>query len=294
MNNKLCLNQFVFQKLHNTVTCLLNVIDPWSKSSDEGKMNLSIFLDLKKAFDTVDHKTLLLKLRKYGIESTSYNWFNSYLTNREQFCHWDRANSSRDILKCGIPQGSCLGPLLFVLYVNGFENCLEYMIPNMYADDTSVTIASENLNDLITDVKNELENISNWRRINKLSLNASKSVFMVVGHRKKLNRVGNELSNLVLNNEVIIRVDKIKYLEINIDESLNWEEQYKTVNNKLRGGISSLRKLKDILPQRRLEQVYKALFESHLHYGDIVWNALSNTKLSNLLQRLQIRARKLI
>ena len=163
----------------------------------------------------------------------------------------------------------------------------------MYADDTCVTIASENLDDLITDVKNDLENISNWMRITKLSLNASKSEFMVIGHRRKLNRVGNELSNLVLIDAVIKRVEKIKYLGINIDESLNWEKQYNTVKNKLKGGISSLRKLKDILPQRKLEQVYKAFFESHLRYGDIVWNALSNTKLSKL-QRLQIRASKLI
>ena len=134
---------------------------------------MSIFLDLKKAVDTFDNKLLLLKLRKDGIESTSYNWFTSCLTNREQFCHWDGANSSRDILKFGIPQGSCLGPLLFLLYVNDFENCLEYMTPNMYADDTCVTIASENLNDLIRDVKNELENIPNCMRINKLSLDAS-------------------------------------------------------------------------------------------------------------------------
>ena len=236
---------------------------------------------------------VLVKLRKYGIESTSCNWFTSYLTNREQFSHRDGANSSRDISKCGISQGSCLGALLFLLYVNDFENCLEYMTPNMYADDTCVTIASENFNDLISDVKNELENISNWMRINKLSLNASKSELMVLGHRRKLNRVGNEMPNLVLNNEVIKRVDKIKHLGINIDESLNWEEQYKTVKNKLKGGRSSLKKLKDILPQRKLEQVYKALFESHLRYGDIVWNALSNTKLFKL-QRLQIRARKLI
>ena len=84
--NKLCLNQFAFQKMHNTVTFLLNAIDPWLKRSDEGKINLSMFLDLKKAFDTVDHRTLLLKQGKCGIESTSYNWFTSYLTNREQFC----------------------------------------------------------------------------------------------------------------------------------------------------------------------------------------------------------------
>ena len=130
-------------------------------------------------------------------------------------------------MKCGIPQGSCLGPLLFLLYVNDFENCLDYMTPNMYADDTCAAIASENLNDLIADVKDELENVSNWVRINQLSLNASRSEFMVVGHRRKLNSVGNELANLVLNNAVIKRVEKIKYLGINIDESLNWESDIK-------------------------------------------------------------------
>ena len=107
-----------------------------------------MFLDLKKAFDTVGHKTLLLKL-----ESTYYNWFTSYLTNRELFCYYDGANSNRGILKCDIPQGSCLGPLLFLLYINDFEYCLEYMSPYMYADDTCVTIASENLNGLIADLK---------------------------------------------------------------------------------------------------------------------------------------------
>ena len=110
-----------------------------------------------------------------------------------------------------------------------------------------------NLNDLITDLKCELENISNWMRINKLSLNESKCECMVLGRTTKLNRVGNELSNLVLNNEVFKRVKEIKYLGVNIDESLTWEEQFETAKNNLKGGISSLRKLKDILSQRKLE-----------------------------------------
>jgi len=103
---------------------------------------------------------------------------------------------------------------------------------------------------------------------------------MAVGHKRKLNRVDDELPNFVLNNEAIKRVEKIKHLGINIDENQNWKQQYKTVKNKLKGGTSSLRKLKDTLPQRKFEQVYKALFESHLRYGNIVMNALSNTKLS--------------
>ena len=124
-------------------------------------------------------------------------------------------------------------------------------------------------------------------------MNTSKCEYMVIGHRRQLNKVNTDLSDLILNNEVIKRVDKTKYLGINIDESLNWKEQYKTIKNKLTRDLSSLRKLKNIPPQRELDQVYKALFESHLRYGSIVWSALSNTKLSQL-QRIQTRAKELI
>ena len=148
--NKLCLNQFAFQKLHSTLTCLLNVIDTWFKNSDEGIINLSIFLDLKK---TVDHKILLSKLREYGAEGKSHSWFTSYQTTREQFCYFDRSTSSNSSIKCGISQGSCLGPLLFITYINDFDNCPESTTPNMYVDDTCVNIASESLNELLTDLK---------------------------------------------------------------------------------------------------------------------------------------------
>ena len=106
-----------------------------------------------------------------------------------------------------------------------FENCLESMTPNMHADDICLNIASENLNELLTDLKNELENILNWMRINKLSLNACRSEYMIIGHKRELNRVDDDLPDLLLSNEVIKRVDNTKYLGINIDESLNWKEQ---------------------------------------------------------------------
>ena len=111
---------------------------------------------------------------------------------------------------------------------------------------------------------------------------------MVAGHRRKLSMVGDELPSIVLNNEVIKRVEKIKCLRINVYEILNWEELYITVKNTHKGGMSPLRKLKDILPQRKLEQLYKTLFEIHLHNSDVVWHALSNTKLSQF-QRVQTR-----
>ena len=115
----------------------------------------------------------------------------------------------------------------------------------MYADDTCVNIASENLSELLTDLKNELENISNWMRINKLSLNTSKSEYMVIGHRRQLYRVGNDLPDLCLNNEVIKRAGKAKYLRINIDEIFSWKEQYKTIKNKLKRRLELPKKLKN-------------------------------------------------
>ena len=102
----------------------LNVIDPWFKNFDEGKINLCIFLDLKKAFDTVDHKILSSKLREYGAEGASHSWLTSYLTNSEQFCYFDGSTSSKSSIECAIPQRLCLGPLLFILCINDFENCL--------------------------------------------------------------------------------------------------------------------------------------------------------------------------
>ena len=144
---------------------------------------MSIFHYLKKAFDTVDNKILLSKLREYGAEGTSHNWFTSYLTTRKQFYYFDGFTSSTSGIRCSIPQDSWLGPFLFILFINDFENCLKRTVPNMYADDTCGNIALENLNELLTDLKNGLENISNWIRINKLSLNTSKSEYMVIGQR---------------------------------------------------------------------------------------------------------------
>ena len=98
-----------------------------------------MFLDPKKAFDTVDHDILLAKLSAYGVDGVTYNLFHSYLTDRQQYCHVSGYGSSKKHVQCGIPQGSCLGPLLFIMYVNDFEQCLENCTPSMYEDDTLVT-----------------------------------------------------------------------------------------------------------------------------------------------------------
>ena len=256
------------------------------------KVNASVFLDLKKAFDTVDHDILLAKLSAYGVDGVPYHWFHSYLTDRQQYCHVSGHTSSQKHVQCGIPQGSCLGPLLFILYVNDFEQCLENCTPNMYADDTSVTCFAEDMEELCNDLQNELRNISDWMRQNKMSLNTKKSEFMIIGHKRQLNRIQNPI-HLDIGGEELKRVHEVKYLGVSVDESLSWTTQYKKLKSKLKNGLSSIRKLKNILPQTKLDQVYRALLESHLRYCNEIWGSLSNTKLDHL-QRLQNRARTLI
>ena len=144
----LTMSQSVFQKYCSTITSLIDSTDNWYENIDDKQLNLTIFIDLKKAYSTVSHKILLGKLKKYGIRDTDRNWFQSYLENRKQYCAINGFESGPKTVACGIPQGSCLGPLLFIMYLNDFEMCLIDPKAGLYADDTHVTAVSTNVEDL--------------------------------------------------------------------------------------------------------------------------------------------------
>ena len=146
-----------------------------TEAFSQGKYTLGIFLDLSKAFDTVNHNILLEKLKAYGIQSENLKWFRSYLSNRKQFILYDDFKTEVKIVKCGVPQGSILGPLLFLIFVNNLSNSTKVPDPVLFADDTNLFCYDSNIRTLFETAKQELSQINDWFLANKLSLNVEKT-----------------------------------------------------------------------------------------------------------------------
>ena len=173
-NHLLSESQAGFRKRSSTVTSLLSNMNQWYINMDKGLVNGIIFLDLKKAFDRVHHNILTEKLIKFGCIGNTLNWFKSYLTSRKQMCKVNQTTSKCRAISCGVPQGSNLGPILFLLYVNDLPNCLKSTSASMFADHTNLTASGNTITELHNKFNNDLENIHQWLLANKLTLNTSK------------------------------------------------------------------------------------------------------------------------
>ena len=178
------------------------------------------------------------------------------------------------------------------MYLNDFEKFLKVSKAGIYADDTQVSLASSDVDELIRKAQDELDNISEWMRLSKLSANPQKTEYMFIGHPNRTNKL-TEQEELKLDGSEIKRVKKTNSLGIIIDQGLNWEEQFKAIKAKVRGGLASLKTLKNIVPQSQLSNAYRALVESHIRCADVIWGSISNSKIKSL-QRFQDRAISII
>ena len=177
--NILCDSQYGFRANYSTQMALLDLIDKLSSSLDKSNHAIVIFLDLSKAFDTVDHDILISKLNRYGIRGVALNWFKNYLSNRRQFVIWENEMSTSLPITCGVPQGSILGPILFLLYINDIYRSSSLLSFILFADDTSLFYSSANLTQAIAVVNEELCKLSLWFNCNRLSLNLKKTYSML-------------------------------------------------------------------------------------------------------------------
>ena len=184
-------HQFGFRKNYSTNFALIDLVNRITTTLDNKEFTIGVFLDLSKAFDTVNHDLLLQKLELYGIRGIVLEWFKNYITKRYQCVRYNNELSEKKEMKCGVPQGSILGPLLFLIYINDICNSSELVSFILFADDTNLLMSHLNLNTLIDKVNEELEKISIWLQINKLSLNLSKTHFILFKSSRK--KLGNEI-----------------------------------------------------------------------------------------------------
>ena len=267
--------QYGFRKGRSTNDAILDFTGNILENMNKGFYTLSLFLDMSKAFDSIKHDTLFKKLEFYGIRGNALSWFKSYLLNRQIQAKYKGILSERYVISYGTPQGSVLGPLMYIVLANDIAKCLKFCSCTTFADDTTIFASGNNLKFLYRKVNADLERLGDWFDSNSLTLNVEKSKFIIFRNKTK----GLPFNGAVrLAGKELERVSNIKFLGIAIDEFLDWKHQVKNVMTKLIAGNYSLRMVKHILPKRVKIQIYHANIQSHLNYALNVWGPMLRAK----------------
>lgn len=285
-NNVLNDVQFGFRKNWNTSHAVVNLLNNVYSDLDEGKLVFTMFLDFKKAFDCVSHNILLSKLYNYGVRGLAYNWVESYLKDRKQCTIVNGARSDYCYVRYGVPQGSVLGPLLFLIFINDLPNCSNYFKFNLFADDTVITHSfSRNiLCKIHLEINSHLLHLSSWLKSNKIKLNVDKTKYLIFSYRDYF-----ELENILIDNKPISCVSSYKYLGCILDNNLTFKNHISNVSNKISKSLGVLYNIKNVLPQSIIRMLYFAMVQPYLIYCIIVWGNSSSCYLNSLLL-LQKRA----
>ena len=264
-------NQFGFRKKSSAVHALLDITERVRESLDNGKYGCGVFIDLKKAFDTVNHNILLSKLEHYGVRGNILKWFHSYLCGRKQYVFFNGVSSDVLEISCGVPQGSVLGPLLFLLYINDLPNISEKLSFFLFADDTNLYYESDDLLELEKTMNLELKKLSLWLNVNRLALNIGKTNFIIFRGR---NKPCDHNVTLLMNKKAIEQKNYVKYLGVFIDEHLTWKEHISNISKKISRGVGIICKLRRSMCTSLLRTIYYSLVYSHIVYGVHVWGSV--------------------
>lgn len=278
--NILSPRQFGFRPKRSTYMAINNLYSRITEHLDNKLYTVGIFLDLSKAFDTINHNILIHKLHNYGIRGLANNWISNYLSNRKQFVTYNHKSSAYTEVTCGVPQGSILGPLLFLLYINDLPLCSDKLHFILFADDTNILYSHKDPKCLEIELNKELIKISNWFKLNKLSLNIKKTNYMFFKNKHN-NKPSINLKIIIDNNE-LTKVHNTKFLGVLIDDDLSWKSHTIHVSKIVAKYNGIIRKVRPFIPQESLVTLYNTLVLPYLTYCAIIWTDKNNSNLDSL------------
>ena len=271
-----------FRPDHSTISTVAYFTDDIYRGINMREFTLSIFVDLKKAFDTVNHSILLKKLSKLGVGGLLHRWLTDYLKDRKQKTFANGLTSDEGNVLCGVPQGSILGPTLFLVYINDLRNVIMDSKTFLYADDTVVSVTGNNLNHMTDLLEGDLRRLDIWFRKNKLTLNAKKTNYMIFGLRSRLKEVVQH--KLRFGDRNIDRCISFKYLGVILDPVLNFNMQAESAYKKIVYRVHQMAVLRDSMGNDTMLNMYKTMVLPHADYGDIFYGVARKA----ILEKMQI------
>ena len=287
-NNIINENQGGFRKNHSTISTVANFTNNTYSAINNKEICIVTFIDFSKAFDTVNHEILFLKLRNLGIRGNTLKLLQNYLENRKQKKIVNNTESDYNEITCGVPQGSVLGPLLFLMYINDLCNSVEHAKTFLYADDTVLITNAIDIYTAHLNLQTDLDNIANWCKGNKLCINIKKTKGMIMGSRSMVKK-HRFVPKRKIDGVALEYVFQYKYLGVTIDESLTFHNHLKNTIKILAHKIYMFKKIRHYITEDAAVKIYKTMVLPYADYGDIFFINANNNQLKKL-QTLQNRA----
>ena len=290
-HNLLTHAQSGFRPGHSTQDVLLKSIDDWKIALDRDMVVGSLFIDLSKAFDSIDHNLLLSKLESYGVHVTELLWFTDYLEGRKQRVVLEGQSADWSEVTRGVPQGTILGPLLFIIFVNDLPDVVQHSTINLYADDTTIYMTDRDPLIVGEKLSADLQRVAAWIGSNGLKMNITKTQAMVLSRKRR--RSQEEAVRICLDGQPISKQKEVNYLGVVMDQNLSWVQHVEKVRRRSLAGLATIRRASAYLPSSTRRLLYNALVLPHLDYCSTVWHSCSKAS-SDRVERVQNYAMRII